>query len=368
MKHKQSQQQAKYRWQCYPIVRGAIAATLAAGTVFCVNLSAFALTNNLDQQLQIPLNNGTQGSIRDEADRLARLGMRQEESGQLEKAIESWYKALELYHRIGDLEAQGIVYEQIGMAYGELSMFVEAEDALRRRLGIARDIKDFRGQIYGLNNVGTILLKRGDLNNAADAFAEGLEVSRSIKSAEGIGLSSSNLGLVAAASGEHLKAIKHYRVALPYRGRASDPIGEANTWNNLGDSYRAVKDYDEAASAYGAALRLARQSDSTPDRLRAIDGLVPAHSTAVGRYGYAFELMDERFQLAQEMSSGPQQLTTLQSIAELYEEIGNEQAARNFYWRAIAVARQIDDTRTEIELLSRISRMGFFEEELEGTN
>ena len=177
-------------------------------------------------------------------------------------------------------------------------------------------------------------------------------------------MSLSNLGLVAAANGDHFQAIKHYKVALQYRGRASDPVGEANTWNNLGDAYRNTQDYAEAASAYGAALRLARQSDSTPDRFRAIDGLAPVHSSAVGRYGYAFELLDERLELAQKLNNGPQKLVSLQSMAELYEDIGNERAARNLYWRAIAVAREIEDTRTEIELLSRISRMGFFKEEL----
>ena len=329
----------------------AIALFLLAG-------SATALTPDLNRQLDIRQNNRTQGTSRNEADRLTRLGGRQERAGQLEKAIASWLQALEIYHQIGDLEAQGRLYDYLGLTYGRLGFFEEANDALRRRLAVARDTKDFQGQIYGLNNVGTLLLQQNNWSGALDAFKEGLSVARSVDHMGGIGLSLSNIGLVAAESGDYTQAIKQYKSALLFRNRASDAAGEASTWNHLGDAYRAVKNYREAASSYGAALRLARQARDPRNRLRAIDGLAPAHSAAVGRYGYAMELLDERLEVARELENLPQQLASLHSLAKLYEEINNPVKAVGLYRRTLALARQLEDVRVENEVMNSLIRLG----------
>jgi tetratricopeptide (TPR) repeat protein len=56
------------------------------------------------------------------------------------------------------------------VTYAKLGRYQQAEDALRRRLGIARSRQDFQGQIYGLNNIGTVLLQAGNLEAAQETF------------------------------------------------------------------------------------------------------------------------------------------------------------------------------------------------------
>ncbi len=124
------------------------------------------LNRQLDEQLNIPLNNGTQGDTRNQADFFLRLGGQAQRDGNLQKAITNWLQALDLYQEIGDLEGLGVTYDYLGLTYAKLGRYQQAEDALRRRLGVARTRYDFQGQIYGLNNLATVLLQAGNFGTA----------------------------------------------------------------------------------------------------------------------------------------------------------------------------------------------------------
>ena len=163
--------------------------------------SPFAAANELRTQLDIRPNNRTEGLPRDAADQLMRLGGSQQAAGDYQDAINSWTQALEIYHEIGDLAALGMVYDYIGLTYGRLGRYLEAEDALRRRLAVARDNADFQGQVFGWNNLGSIFIQRGNVGLAQTAFTEALTIARSLNSYQGIGLSLSNLALAAVTRG-----------------------------------------------------------------------------------------------------------------------------------------------------------------------
>jgi tetratricopeptide (TPR) repeat protein len=104
---------------------------------------------DLQQQLDIPLNNGSQSPEREQADFLMRLGGQAQRQGNYDKAIANWLQALEIYQQIGDFEGEGLTYDFIGVTYAKMGRYQKAEDALRRRVGVARTRQDFQGQIYG---------------------------------------------------------------------------------------------------------------------------------------------------------------------------------------------------------------------------
>ncbi|MBD2440066.1 lipopolysaccharide assembly protein LapB [Nostoc sp. FACHB-110] len=315
-----------------------------------------ANASDITQQLHRPLSNSSWRYSRDEADSLLRVGQQQYRSGNAAKTIDSCLQALEIYHSVGDVQATGLTYELLAKAYIQQDRFKEGEDALRRRLAIARDTKDFQSQIFTLNNIAAILLQDGETVAAGRTVQEALKIAQGINSIEGQGLSLSNLGLVAARLGNYNQAIKLYETALTYRRQKGDLIGEANTLNNLGDAYLAAKNYPDTISAYGLAMRMAKMNGDSTIQLRAIDGLVKAHSS-VGRNERAFELLQERLILAQELQNLPEQLKSFVSYAELYEQLGNYPTAKNFYERAIAIAHTLDDSQRELALKDRLTKL-----------
>lgn len=321
-----------------------------------VSASAQDITRQLHRPMgQSSLENAR--DYRDYADTLLRVGERQYNSGTADKAVESWLQALAIYHRLSDINAQGLVYDSLGKGYVKLGLFKEAEDAFRRRLGIARDTKNFQAQIFALNNIGSILLQKGEADAAAlRTFEEAFEISRNVSNLEGKGLSLSNMGLAAARLGDYNRAIKLYEIALNYRRQVRDPIGEANTLNNLGEAYQGAGDYQNTIGTYGAALRIAKATRDRTNELRAIDGLVSAHSS-VGRYPRAFELLEQRLVVAQQLQNRREELRSFEYYAQLYEKLGKLPTASNFYERAIAIARTLEDSKKEVLLLDRLTQI-----------
>ncbi|MCV3216371.1 tetratricopeptide repeat protein [Plectonema radiosum NIES-515] len=319
---------------------------------------------DITQQLHRPLKHSAVRESREEADMLVRQGEQQEDDGKSNKAIESWLQALDIYHLIGDLKAQGLVYDLIGKGYVHLGRLKEAEDPMRRRLAIARDTQDFQGQIFALNNIGTLLLQKGEFTPAAQTFTEAVTIAREVKNIEGQGLSLSNLGLATLRLGDYNKAIKLLETALIFRRRTPDAIAEANTLNNLGDAYLAAGNYQDTIGTYGSALRMAKVTrdrvaspmENRTNELRAIDGLVTAHRS-VGRYERAFDLLEQRLTLATESENLGEKLKSFESYALLYEQLGNYPTARNFYERAIILARTLEDSKREVLLLDRLTQM-----------
>jgi tetratricopeptide (TPR) repeat protein len=325
--------------------------------LFCA--SAFGLpapeigTSDLNRQLMIRLNNGTQGERRDEADRLVLLGERQQRRGNLESAIASWLQALEIYHQIGDFEAFGLISDRLGLTYADLGLYREAEDALRRRLAIARTLKDRQGQIFGLNNVGTILLQKHRLPDAKATFEEALKIARDANNFRGEGLSLSNLGLVAAREKDYDRAIKLFEAAVSLQRRARDSFGEALTLNYLGDTYQAIHRYRESTGAYGEALRIAQVSGDRPNHFRAIDGLVAVYCT-VGQYARAEELLRDRIALARQDENLRQELKSFQLLAGVYERWEKFSDAATAYLRALDAAHALGDRQTAAILLYQL--------------
>lgn len=216
-------------------------------------LSPVAGVVDISEQLHRPLNNSVGRQSRDEADGFLRIGQQEYASGHADKTIASCLQALELYHSIGDLKAQGLTYNLLAKAYVQLGSSKEAENAFRRGLAIARDIKDLQSQIFVLNNIGTYLLQQGE-SAAGKTIEDALAIACGVKNLEGEGLSLSNLGLVSARLGDYNKAIKLYENALIFRRQTGDAIGEANTLNNLGDVYLASGNYQDTIATYGEAV------------------------------------------------------------------------------------------------------------------
>lgn len=124
----------------------------------------------------------------------------------MDKTIESALQALEIYHSLSDMKVQGLTYDLLASAYLQLGNFKDAEDAIRCELGIARDNKDLKNQIFALNNLdnlATLLLKKGGPKAAGETIQDALVIARNLDDIEGQGLSLSNLSLVYIRLGDY---------------------------------------------------------------------------------------------------------------------------------------------------------------------
>jgi tetratricopeptide (TPR) repeat protein len=330
---------------------GLVSASVLAGAIGFPSMAG-----ELTTQLNLPTQNGTQGNVRNEADRLVQLGYQHQYSGRSTQAIAAWQQAIELFHRIQDVDAQGRVYDLLGYTYAQQGQLAEADDAFRRKLAISRDNQDVQGQIYALNNIGTILMQRRSLSEAQKTFTEALEVAQDIHHTVGQGISLSNLGLVAYRQGRYQDAIGQFEKARTLRSQAKDQVGEANTLNNLGDVYRAIGDYHSAYIAHRQALFLGQQSSDRPTQFRAMDGMIASYQGS-GQESNFINTLNERLALSSSDHNSMQVLTSLEAIAQYHRQKGDFTSAENYYKQALEIAKSVNATQERDFLISQIGTL-----------
>ncbi len=290
-------------------------------------------------------------SSREDADSLLNLGVQSRQEGNLEQAIAYWLQALQIYHRLGDEEALGLTYDYLGLTYISLNQYSQAETALRRRLAIARDRNDFQGQIYGLNNLGILLLEKANLPAAETLFQEALVIARDIKHLAGIGLSLNNLGLISANQSQYPQAIAYYQEALKLRQSASDLTGQASTLNNLGNAQQVVGQHGEALSSFRLARVVAVEQQDLANQFLAYQGIALSYA-AIDSYSLALQNLEAWLNLAIIEENSRQQFLSLRSYARLHKQRKQQTEAENFYTRAISLARQLGYTE-QVALLNQ---------------
>ncbi|PSN19143.1 hypothetical protein C7271_08775 [filamentous cyanobacterium CCP5] len=309
---------------------------------------------DLDQQLDIPPYNSNQGPARNVADRWLRLAADQAAAEQYESALASWAEAAEIYEALGETESLGRVYDQMGVTLARLGRYDPAEQLLRRRVAIARDNRQPAGEVYGLNNLGTLFLQRGDISVAKAFFSRALETAESIPHTGGIGLSLSNLGLVATLEGNLAEAEKYYESAIAYRLTAGDLPGRANAFNGLARVYHRSGRLTNAIGAYRVALNAGERLGDRRIQLESLDGLRAVH-TDRQEWPVVARLLDRRAALTLS-SADPtaQTVLTLTYFGDYYEAIGDSAAALGAYRQALNLAQDLEISLQVQQLTNRL--------------
>ncbi|NJK99292.1 MAG: tetratricopeptide repeat protein [Spirulinaceae cyanobacterium SM2_1_0] len=332
------------------LAASALAASLTGLPVLAQNI------DNLDSQLQVPGRPPNYEALRREGDQLIAQGNAAEQRGDYLKAIDLWRQAIVVFDRADDWRGLGLAHDYIGLTYARLERWDEAEFALRRRLAIARDRGDRQGEVFGLNNLGTVLLRYDDTSGATASFQEALAIARALESIEGQGLSLSNLGLAATQRGDYDLAIKRLSEALVFRRRAPDPVAQANTLNLLGAAYQADGQPDEAIPEYRLARWYAREGRDLAGQFRANRGLTTAYAERQN-WPLVFNTLEEWLELASESNQPRQSLQALTLSSRYLTRLGDWQQASQVYQQAIILARQLRDSQAEAVLANELSQL-----------
>ncbi|WP_156119586.1 tetratricopeptide repeat protein [Leptolyngbya sp. KIOST-1] len=317
-------------------------------------LSLPAPALNLEEQLDIRPLDATRGPSRDVADGWMQLGNQQLGEGNLTAAVDSWAEAAEIYRLLGDGQAAGQAYGSMGAAFATLGQFPEAERALVLRVGTARDNGDSLGQVYGLNNLGTLYINQGRVRAGQAHFEEALQIARTTGDARAIGLSLSNLGQVATQLGELDVAVRLLEAAANYRILASDYVGEAYASNNLGDAYVALGRESNAIGAYRVGLRAGVEAGNSALQIRALDGLLGIY---LGRneLGLVRQYLAQRSALT--LGTTPPDLQTALTfrwLGDYYLRTDSPEQAEQAFTRGLQIARNLRQKSLEAEFINRL--------------
>jgi tetratricopeptide (TPR) repeat protein len=210
-------------------------------------------------------------------------------SHQLRELVRSgrFSDALEAYRRVGGAPEAHRPDAQLlaATAATRLGEFAVAETLAAQALAKFRARGDDDGRMRALNLLGVVCFERGRPAEAEAAFGETFALATRLGDSLTAARACNNLASTLHLRGRAEEALGMYRGSLLAYQRLGDRRGTAETWHNLGLSYRQLGEWRGAADATDEALRHAM--------LIGERGLLSLATT--GRA----ELMAERGELAQ---------------------------------------------------------------------
>lgn len=188
---------------------------------FLVSLFFLSVSSAKIEQQEIEDNhiNGKNISLsknqeKEKADKLFLEGEEFFKKGEIDKAIEKWIEALNLYRAESDKKSQVITIENIGNAFDEA----------------------------------------GNYNRAIECYQQGLELLKTLDDKVWTGVFHTNVGSSYWGKGNFQKALENYMVALEIDRELKDRSGEAGDLSNIGSTYYKLKAYDKSLENYMQAV------------------------------------------------------------------------------------------------------------------
>lgn len=163
------------------------------------------------------------------------------------------------------------------------------------------------------------------------------------------------LGSVLCAQGDYLNALQSYQESLKLVEAAKYPPGIFGVLNNLGLVYTDLGDYDSAIATFERSLQLLGDSKNSSLNI-VLTNLANAY-TSQGNYAKALHYLNQSIELGKTLRNPIRQAISLNTLARLYVEQGDERLAEDCYRQALALRK---DTKPDASLADLLGNYGIW--------
>lgn len=161
-----------------------------------------------------------------------------------QKAIEAGKQAINLYPKDGD------AYVCLGMAYYAIGQLNLALENLKIAEMYVTD-KEVLMTIYG--NLGDVYWRKGDLDNALLYSNKSLDLTKKLRNKEAQAVVLQNIAAILGSKGKLDEALNYCKEALKL---TTDNLIKAQVYNNIAIIYAEKKEYNKAIDYFNTAIKL----------------------------------------------------------------------------------------------------------------
>jgi tetratricopeptide (TPR) repeat protein len=165
------------------------------------------------------------------------------------------FEAFEKQHKGGG--AEGMVstcFSQLGDCLRNLGRLDQAAEAYEERIRRGKKLGDVRGIAVGEGQLGTIRMLQGYYTEALMAFEEAREQFRQLDEPESVAASWHQTGIAYSEAGQPEAAEDAFHKSLAIRVRLGNSAGQVGTLGELGNLYDSLGRLEEAAAFYQQAV------------------------------------------------------------------------------------------------------------------
>jgi CHAT domain-containing protein/Tfp pilus assembly protein PilF len=179
--------------------------------------------------------------------------------GDHDKALDCYMKCLAIDKKLGrevqvELNNIGMTYRRKFFYSEDKEFLLKAIDYLEESLELSRKLGDINNEFYVLNNLGMIFIDLKKYSNALEYFSAGFNKAKNIKYSAMDGMTLTNMGLACFNLGDYEKSIKYYKEAIDI---ALEVDGRHVLWEayfGLGRTYERIKEFSQSIMCYKKSI------------------------------------------------------------------------------------------------------------------
>lgn len=214
------------------------------------------------------------------------------DQGELEKGIESTFKAIKLQEKFKNQRKIGRMYVNLGDVYAKLNNNKKAHYYLNLAIRIAQKENDLSLLAAAQNTYGISFTYTGELDSSLVYFQQSAQIREKLKEYAELYWNYNNIGGIHYYSQQFDLALEYFNKALQMGKKMGSPSIEATTLNNIGAIYKEMNQYDLSIKHHLMALNLARKIKLSNVELDALENL-KITAEAKGDYKQAFQFQNE---------------------------------------------------------------------------
>lgn len=275
---------------------------------------------------------------------LHELGVRFQQRGEFDTAVELYKQSLMLEESSDDLSGKSATLTNIGYVYRSRGDYRNSINYYELALKISRQLGDREREANVIWSLGGSYAEMGELGRAIEYYQQALAISREIEDRLGESNALGNLGAAYSNLGEPRRAIDYYQQALAICREIGDRRAEASFLRNLGAAYLNLGEPRRAIDNYQLALAIGREIGDRRADANSLGNLGSAYSN-LGEQSQAINYHQQALSTSREIGDRLGAANSLANLGITYSNLGEYSKAIDYYQQALSISREIGDQK-----------------------
>ena len=290
-------------------------------------------------------------------------------SGDYDKAVEYYENLLREAKKEQHQSFEGLAYCGLGNAYLSRGDFEHALSYHRRDLSLRKASRDVTGECQAYGNMGATYNSLSQHQQAVECYEHQLALAKQLENPVLMTKAYGCLGIVQRNMKSFQKALQYHQLQLQSSLQLKDNLLEqANSYANLGDSFEAVGDFQQAVSQHEQYLSLSQKAHNDGSQLRAMSSLGRAHR-GLGNLRKALSYFERQLKLSKVMGDEYTEAECYADIGGIHMLLGDYNHALESFSSQLTLSRSLDDLFSQAMAACGLgevhSRLGNFREAID---
>lgn len=268
-------------------------------------------------------------------------------SGDYEKAVEYYENLLKEAKKEQHQSFEGLAYCGLGNACLSRGDFEHALSYHRRDLSLRKAACDTTGECQAYGNMGAAYNSLSQHQQAVECYEHQLALAKQLENPVLMTKAYGCLGIVHRNMKSFQKALQYHQLQLQSSLQLKDNLLEqASSYANLGDSFEAVGDFQQAVRQHEQYLSLSQRAHNDGSQMRALSSLGRAHR-GLGNLRRALSYFDRQLKLSKAVGDEYIEAECYADIGGIQMLVGDYNHALESFSSQLALSRSLGDLFSE---------------------